>query len=187
MKDHVCLGAVMGAHGVRGDVRVKSFCAEPSAIGDYGPLIDDSGRSYRLSVLAPLKAGYLARLSGVGTKEAADALRGRRLWVPRAALPDAGEDEFYHSDLLGLSVLDTGGAALGRVKAVLDHGAGDMLEVALAAGGTALLPFTRAVVPTVDVAGGRLVADPPPGLLPGADEEEAGGGDGDDAEDGPPG
>ena len=166
MKDHVCLGAVTGAHGVRGDVRVKSFCAEPSAIGDYGPLTDDAGATRTLTVLKPIKGGYAVRLSGIASKEAADALRGQRLWVPRAALPDAGDDEYYHADLIGLEALDTGGARLGRVKAVLDHGGGDLLELALPGGATALVPFTREIVPTVDLGAGRVVLDPPPGLLP---------------------
>ncbi|MBM2575731.1 ribosome maturation factor RimM [Jannaschia sp. Os4] len=166
MKDHVCLGAVMGGHGVRGDVRVKSFCAEPSALGDYGPLTDDAGATRTLTVLKPVKGGYAVRLSGVSSKEAADALRGQRLWVPRAALPEAEEDEYYHADLIGLEAVDTGGARLGRVKAVLDHGGGDLLELARPGGDTALVPFTRAIVPTVDLSAGRLVVDPPDGLLP---------------------
>ena len=175
MADRVCLGAVMGAYGVRGEARVKSFCAEPSAIGDYGPLTDDEGRSYQVTVIRPVKGGYAVRLSGVPHKEAADALRGQRLWAPRAALPATDDDEFYHADLVGLAAVDTGGASLGRIAAVHPNGAaGDILE--LRGGpyeGAALVPFTRAVVPSVDVAGGRVVVDPPPGLLSddGAEEE----------------
>lgn len=168
MKDHVCLGAVTGSYGVRGEARVKSFCAEPSAIGDYGPLTDDDGRQYRLTVTRPVKGGYAVRLSGVADKEAADALRGQRLWVPRAALPETDADEFYHSDLIGLAVLDTGGATLGTVAAVHDHGAGDLLEIrGPGLKGSALIPFTRAAVPTVDIRAGRVVVDPPAGALPG--------------------
>jgi 16S rRNA processing protein RimM len=167
MEGHVCLGAVMGAYGVRGEARVKSFCAEPSALGDYGPLVDDAGGRYRVTVLRPVKGGYAVRLSGVASKEAADALRGRRLWAPRAALPAVGEDEFYHSDLLGLEALDTGGVVLGRVRAVHDFGAGDLLELSGGPGDGVLVPFTREIVPTVDVGAGRLVVDPPPGLLDG--------------------
>ena len=178
MKDHVCLGAVMGAYGVRGEARVKSFCAEPSAIGDYGPLIADDGRSFRVTVLRPVKGGYAVRLSGVPHKEAADALRGQRLWASRAALPEPGEDEWYHSDLIGLEAVDTGGVALGRIKAVLDHGAGDLLEVARPGGAAVLVPFSRAVVPTVDVAAGRVVIDPPRGLLSDDDDGEDGDGGG---------
>ncbi|CUH39569.1 Ribosome maturation factor RimM [Jannaschia seosinensis] len=165
MKDHVCLGAVMGSYGVRGEARVKSFCAEPSALGDYGPLLDDTGRTLSLTVLRPIKGGYAVRLSGVSNKEAADALRGQRLWAPRAALPALPDDEFYHSDLIGLSCVDTGGAELGRVHAVLDHGAGDLLELRSKGGSPVLVPFTQAIVPTVDLAARRIVIDPPPGLL----------------------
>lgn len=174
MKDHVCLGAITGSYGVRGEARVKSFCADPSAIGDYGPLTDDEGRRYKLTVLRPVKGGYAVRLSGVPNKEAADALRGQRLWAPRSALPDPGEDEFYHSDLIGLSAVDTGGAELGRVHAVHDHGAGDLLELRPRGGAPVLVPFTRAIVPTVDLAQRRIVVDPPPGLLDDGGPDETG-------------
>ena len=172
MKDHVCIGAVMGSYGVRGEARVKSFCAEPSAIGDYGPLRDDAGRRYALDVVRPVKGGYAVRLSGVATKEAADALRGQRLWAPRGALPALPDDEFYHADLIGLDAVDTGGAALGRVHAVHDHGAGDLLELRAPGGPPVLVPFTRAVVPGVDLAARRIVVDPPPGLMPGDESDE---------------
>jgi len=165
MKDHVCLGAVTGSYGVRGEVRVKSFCADPSAIGDYGPLTGDDGATYKVTVLRPVKGGYAVRLSGVPHKEAADALKGTRLWAPRAALPDLPDDEFYHSDLIGLDAVDTGGAPLGRIHAVHDHGAGDLLELRPKGAAPVLVPFTRAVVPTVDLAARRVVIDPPEGLL----------------------
>jgi len=163
----VCVGAVAGAFGVRGEVRLKSFCAAPEAIADYGPLwSEDGARRFDLRLTQPIKAGFAARLSGVDSKEAADALRGVRLYADRAKLPALPEDEFYHADLIGLAVVDTGGAILGRVKAVLNHGASDLLEIegpALAV--PVLLPFTQAVVPTVDLTAGRLVADPPEGLF----------------------
>ena len=174
MKDHVCLGAVTGSYGVRGEARVKSFCAEPSAIGDYGPLVDDSGRRYDLTVVRPVKGGYAVRLTGVTQKEAADTLRGQRLWVPRAALPALPEDEFYHSDLVGLDAVDTGGAVLGRVHAVHDHGAGDLLELRPRGAAAVLVPFTQAIVPTVDLTARRLVIDAPEGLLDGGGAEAEG-------------
>ncbi|WP_298436438.1 ribosome maturation factor RimM [uncultured Jannaschia sp.] len=171
MKDHVCLGAVMGSYGVRGEVRLKSFCADPSAVGDYGPLAADNGTAYAVTVLRPIKGGYAVRLSGVPHKEAADALKGQRLWAPRDALPALPDDEFYHSDLIGLVAVDTGGADLGRVHAVHDHGAGDLLEVRPAGGASVLVPFTQAIVPTVDLTARRIVIDPPPGLFDdGADD-----------------
>ncbi len=160
--DRVCVGAIAGAFGVRGAVRLKSFCAEPEAIAGYGPLwTEDGARSFTVTLDRPVAWGLAARLSGVETREAADALRGLRLYADRAALPATDEDEYYHADLIGLSVQDTGGAPLGRVAAVLNHGAGDILEIRRAGAEPLLLPFTRAVVPTVDLAAGRIVADPP--------------------------
>ena len=161
----ICVGAIAGAFGVRGEVRVKSFCVPPEAIAGYGPLTTEDGRRFTLRLTRPVAGGLGARLSGVDTREAADALRGLRLHVDRAALPALPDDEYYHADLIGLTVQDPGGAPLGTVRAVLNHGAGDLLEVARPGGETVLLPFTRAVVPTVDLAAGRIVADPPEGLM----------------------
>ncbi len=167
MGGQVCVGAIAGAYGVRGEVRLKSFTADPEAVASYGPLAtEDGARRFEVTLLGRVKNALRVRLSGVGTKEEADALRGTRLYVPRARLPDLPEDEFYHADLIGLEVTDTGGATLGRVKAVHDHGAGDLLEILVpGARQTVLLPFTRAAVPTVDLAAGRIVADPPEGLF----------------------
>ena len=163
-EDRVTVAAIAGAFGVRGEVRLKSFTSDPAAVGDYGPLAGPDGTEYAVSGLRPTKGGFSARLSGVATKEQADALKGTRLTVPRSALPETEEDEFYQADLIGLLVLDPGGAELGRVKAVLTHGGQDLLEVHRL-GGTALIPFTKEIVPTVDLASGRIVADPPDGLL----------------------
>jgi 16S rRNA processing protein RimM len=157
----VCVGAVAGAFGLRGEVRLKSFCADPAAIATYGPLwTEDGARSFALRLTGTAPGALVGRLSGVASKEAADALRGVRLYADRDRLPPAGEDEFYHADLIGLPVFDTGGAPLGRVVAVHNHGASDILEVQ-GPEGAILLPFTRAAVPTVDLAAGRIVADPP--------------------------
>ncbi|MCX7644008.1 MAG: ribosome maturation factor RimM [Rhodobacteraceae bacterium] len=164
----VCVGAIAGAFGVRGEVRLKSFCAEPAAIAGYGPLsTEDGARRFEVTITRQIPQGFAARLSGVGTREEAEALRGQRLYADRDRLPPLPEDEFYHADLIGLEVIDTGGRPLGRVIAVHDHGAGDILEIAGGAArrGSVLLPFTREVVPTVDLARGRIVADPPPGSL----------------------
>jgi 16S rRNA processing protein RimM len=166
MSERVCVGAIGGAFGVRGEVRLKSFCAVPEDIASYGPLLGEDGRRFEVRITGQIANGFSARLSGVSTKEAADALRGLRLYAPREALPSLPDDEFYHADLIGLEVVDTGGAPLGRVKAVLNHGAGDILELHRpGAAGTLLLPFTKAAVPTVDLTARRIVADPPDGLL----------------------
>ncbi|MDO6728636.1 ribosome maturation factor RimM [Marinovum sp. 2_MG-2023] len=171
MTELVCVGAIAGAFGVHGEVRIKSFTAEPLAIADYGPLFtEDGGRSFDLVLDRAVKNGFAARLSGVLTKEAADDLRGVQLFAPRDRLPDLPDDEFYHADLIGMTVQDTGGAVLGTVKAVHNHGADDLLEIhGPGLKTTVLLPFTRAAVPTVDMATGRIVADPPIGLFPDAD------------------
>ena len=167
MTEPVCLGAIAGAFGVNGEVRLKSFCAEPAAIADYAPLTtEDGSRSFTVEITRQINNGFAARLGGVATKEQADALRGVRLYAPRDRLPALPDDEFYHADLIGLTVYDTGGAEMGRVKAVLNHGADDLLEIQRPGGSqTLLLPFTRAAVPTVDLASGRIVADPPEGLI----------------------
>ena len=166
--DRVCVGSIAGAFGVSGEVRLKSFCADPEAIAGYGPLeTEDGGRRFTVTLGRAVKSGFAARLSGVATKEEADALKGARLYAPRAALPALPDDEFYHADLIGLAVMDTGGAALGTVRAVHNHGAGDLLEV-MGPGlkSSVLLPFTREAVPTIDLAAGLVVADPPEGLWP---------------------
>lgn len=167
-EDRVCVGAIAGAFGVRGEVRLKSFCALPEDIAAYGPLwSEDGARHFEVMVTGQVKNGLSARLSGVATKEQADALRGVRLYAPRDALPNLPDDEYYHADLIGLEVTDTGGAVLGRVQAVLNHGAGDLLEVqGPGLTTTVLVPFTLEIVPTVDLAAGRIVADPPEGLFP---------------------
>lgn len=163
----ICVGAVAGAFGVRGEVRLKSFCAIPEAIVAYGPLwSEDGSRQFVVRLVGSVSGGLSVRLSGVDSREDAEALRGVRLFADRAALPALSDDEFYHADLIGLTVQDPGGKILGRISAVHDHGAGDLLEVARPGGGEpVLVPFTRAIVPTVDLAAGCVVADPPEGLF----------------------
>ena len=163
----ICVGAIAGAFGVRGEVRLKSFTAQPEDIESYGLLYSEDGnQSFGVSLIGQTKNGFTARLTGVQTKEQADALRGVRLFVDRDVLPSLPDDEYYHADLIGLEVYDTGGTLLGRVENVLNHGASDLLEVKPAGSGeTILLPFTLAIVPTVDVTAGRLIADPPEGLF----------------------
>ncbi|MCR8550848.1 ribosome maturation factor RimM [Salipiger sp. P9] len=167
MSETICVGAISGAFGVHGEVRLKSFTSDPEAIADYAPLTtEDGSRSFEVQITRAVKGGFAARLSDVRSKEDADALRGVRLYAPRDRLPALPDDEFYHTDLIGLPVYDTGGAELGRVKTVLNHGASDLLELHLPGQSkTVLLPFTRAAVPTVDLAAGRIVADPPDGLF----------------------
>ena len=165
--DMICVGAIAGAFGVKGEVRLKSFTTDPEALADYSPLsTEDGARSFEINLDRPVKGGFAARISGVTTKEQADALRGTRLYARRDQLPSLPDDEFYHADLIGLAVFDTGGAQLGHVKSVLNHGAGDLLEIhgpGLKA--SVLLPFTLAAVPTIDLASGRIIIDPPEGIF----------------------
>ena len=164
--EQVCLGIVVGVHGVKGTVRLKSFTAEPADVAAYGPVSDESGaRRFKLEVLGTSRGAVLARLSGVADREAAEALRGLRLYVPRKALPPTNEDEFYHADLIGLPVETKEGARLGTVRAVHNFGAGDILEIRAEDGRELLLPFSDSAVPVVDFAAGRIVADPPASLL----------------------
>jgi 16S rRNA processing protein RimM len=166
LPDRIIVGRLSGAFGVKGEVRLKSFCAEPADIAGYAPLFTPDGRTFpRLRITGEAPGALTARVEGVGTREEAEALKGTDLLADRARLPALDEDEFYHADLVGLAVVDGAGRPLGVVRAVLNHGAGDILEVerppGASGGGTLLLPFTLAVVPVVDVAGGRIVADPP--------------------------
>lgn len=164
----ICVGAIAGAFGVHGEVRLKSFCAEPAAIADYTPLTDESGqRQFTLTLGQSINNGFTARVEGILTKEQADTLRGMRLFADRNALPDLPDDEYYHADLVGMTVLDTGGVTLGTVKSVLNHGASDLLEITgPGIKESILLPFTLEAVPTVDMTARRIIADPPEGLFP---------------------
>jgi 16S rRNA processing protein RimM len=166
-EDMICVGAIVGAFGLKNDVRVKSFCSNPVAIGDYGTLLNEDGtRTFELALVMPIKGGFAARISGVQSREEAEGLRGTALYAMRDAMPGLPDDEFYHSDLFGLSVYDTGGEKLGRIMNVDNHGAGDYLEInAIGHKNTVLLPFTKAAVPTVDLSLGRVIVDPPKGVF----------------------
>jgi 16S rRNA processing protein RimM len=164
--NQLCVGAIAGSFGVQGEVRLKSFCSEPTAIADYGPLFtEDGSRSFNVKLTRPVAGGLGARLTGITTKEEADALRGTTLYVSRDKFPTLPDDEFYYADLVGMEVRDTGGVVFGKVAAVHNHGAGDLIEITgPELKETMLLPFTLAAVPTVDLATRRIVVDLPEGL-----------------------
>ncbi len=166
MSELTCVGAIAGAFGVRGEVRLKSFTATPEDISAYSPLSTKAGDSFTVTITQTINNGFAARLSGIATKEQADALRGTELFARRDQLPNLPDDEYYYTDLTGLTVLNTGGTVLGTVKSVQNHGAGDLLEVqGPNLKSSVLVPFTKAAVPTVDLASGRIIADPPEGLF----------------------
>lgn len=157
----VCIGAVIGPHGVRGEVKVKSFTAEPADLVAYGPLYDEQGRCLKATLKGQVKGAVLIRLDGVGDRNQAEMLRGQRLYVPRAALPETEEDEFLYTDLVGLRVENEAGESVGTVKGVMDFGAGTVLDVAQKDGSTCMVSFTKATVPVVDLQERRLVFVPP--------------------------
>jgi 16S rRNA processing protein RimM len=176
----VCVGQITGAHGVRGLVKVKPFTAAPEDLTAYGPVSDEAGaRKLALQLLSWAKDQWIARVDGVADRDAADALRGLRLYVDRAALPETEEDEFYHADLIGLAAVLADGSAFGIIRGVFDFGAGEMLEIARQGSAAVMVPFTRAAVPVVDIAGRRVVIDPPAGLLEPAERPPE---EGDDAD-----
>lgn len=159
MPDLILVGRVAGAFGVKGEIRITSYTAEPDALLAYRDLKREDGRpALTLATARPTKGGVIARAAEVETREQAEALRGLRLYVPRAALPEPEADEFYVTDLVGLAVETPGGEHLGTVKAVQDFGAGDLLEVQPPTGPSWYLPFTRDAVPEVRLADGKLVA-----------------------------
>jgi len=172
--DRICLGIITAPHGVKGLVRVKSFTAEPDAIAAYGPLEDEAGRRLALSFIGAAKGVQLARIAGVDDRDAAERLKGVRLYLPRAALPATEDEEYYHADLLGLAAELPDGTRLGEVRAIYGFGAGDSIEIARPGAAPLLVPFTRAAVPVVDIPAGRIVVDPPEGLLQPGGVDEAG-------------
>lgn len=151
----VVLAAVAGAHGVRGEVRLKLWAESPDSLG--GRAVEIGGRAYRVEAIRPASGGAVARLGGVATREAAEALRGQEVSVERADLPPLAEGEYYHADLLGLPVVDGEGAAMGVVRAVENYGAGDLLDIERADGTRALVPFRAGVADLVD---GAVRVDP---------------------------
>jgi 16S rRNA processing protein RimM len=164
--DRVCVAQIGAPHGVRGEVRLWPFTADAMALGEYGVLeSEDATRQFEIETLRPVKAHLVARLRGIADRDAAEKLRNVKLFVPRSRLRATEPDEFYHADLMGLPVFDTDDQQLGTVAAVHNFGAGDLLEVQRAAGGSVLLTFTQAVVPVVDLAAGRIVIDPPAGTF----------------------
>ncbi|AMS39920.1 MULTISPECIES: ribosome maturation factor RimM [Aminobacter] len=168
--------AVIGAaHGIKGELRVKTFTGDPLALADYGPLYAKDGRAFEIAAIRPANEVVVVRFKGVADRNAAEALTGTELFVDRSALPDDGDEgEFYHADLVGLQVRDETGAPVGKVFAVQNYGGGDILEIQYQGRKGVLIPFTQAAVPVVDVSGGFVAIDTvAAGLVDDEDDEDA--------------
>ncbi|HEY9163399.1 MAG TPA: ribosome maturation factor RimM [Magnetovibrio sp.] len=174
----ICVGVIGAARGLRGDLRVKSYTVDVEALGDYGPLTNEDGtKTFELKVIGQQKGQVLVRIKGVNDRNGADALQGQTLYIERSRLPEPEEDEFYFSDLIGLKAELVDGAPFGEVLEADDFGGGPFLEIAAPGHGRVLVPFTKACVPVVDLSGGRVVIDPPDGLLEPGDPEPKGDGE----------
>lgn len=160
------MAAVAAAHGIRGAFRLKSFTERPEDVVAYGPVFDRDGRQlFALDIKGPAKGGVIVKADGITDRNAAEALRGTQLFIPRSALPDPDDDEFYYSDLEGLDVFHEDGVRIGVVKRVVNHGAGDLLEFADDQKKLHLLPFDKASVPVIDIENRRLEVTPRPELV----------------------
>ena len=158
----VCVARIGAAHGVRGAVKLWTFTEDPLAVKHYGPLMTkDGARQFEVTHVREAKDHLVATFKGVSTRDEAERLNGLELYVPRERLPETDDDEYYHADLIGLAAVTTADQPLGKVVAIHNFGAGDIIEIAPSQGATMMLPFTNAVVPTVDLAGGRVVVDLP--------------------------
>jgi 16S rRNA processing protein RimM len=174
MTDRLCIGVVVGAHGVKGAVRIKPFTEDPADLTAYGPLSTETGASWRLKGASVDGKGVVtAKIDGVEDRNQAEALKGAKLYIERGALPEAEEDEFYIADLIGLPAQSLSGEPLGMVKAVFDFGAGEIVEV-VGERGSILVPFTKAAVPVVDIKAKRVVVDPPVLVDANIEEEDQG-------------
>lgn len=177
MPPQVCVARIGAAHGVRGAVKLWTFTEDPLAVKHYGPLFTkDGARQFEVAHVREAKDHLVATFKGVSTREEAERLNGVELYVTRERLPEPDDDEYYHADLIGLAAVTTADRPLGLVVGIHNFGAGDIIEIAPPQGPTMLLPFTNAVVPTVDLAGGRVVIEFPeeiegdePSDHPGAD------------------
>jgi 16S rRNA processing protein RimM len=170
VENRILLGIVAAPHGVRGLVRIRSFTENPMAVAGYGPLSDETGKKrFKVEALSANRDAVLARIDGVADRNAAEALRGVKLYVERSVLPATGAKEWYEADLIGLRAVGKDGKDWGKVVAFHDFGAGSMMEIT----GGLMLPFNDEAVPEIDVEGGKVTVDPPAGLLAERQAKEA--------------
>lgn len=169
----ICVARIGAPHGIRGAVKLWTFTEDPLAVTDYGPLkTKDGGRTLEVDTVREANGHLVATFKGVASREDAERLNGIELYIPRDVLPDTEDGEYYHADLIGLAAVDAAGVAIGKVLAVHNFGAGDIIEIAPIEGNTLLLPFTDAVVPTVDLKAGHVVIEMP-GEIDGDSPDEA--------------
>ena len=162
MAANVLLAAVIGPQGLKGAVKAKIFTASPEALTSYGALHDKNGKRFEITAFRPGKPGEaVISFAGIESREAAEALKGTQLFIAREKLPEAGEEEFYHADLMGLEAQDSQGRVIGKVAGVHNFGAGDVMEISRTDGDSVLLSFTRETVPVIDIPGGRIVVAVP--------------------------
>ena len=171
----VCVAQIGAAHGLKGDVRLRSFTEDPQAFAQYGPLeTDDCARHLEIESMRPAGDAFVIRFRGITDRNAAEALRDVKLYVDRDRLPPAEEDEFYHADLVGLVAVTTTGDLFGDVIGIQNYGAGDIIELKIVGSGeTVMLPFDQKTFPAVDIPGGRIVVDPPAEVIAKDDDSDA--------------
>ena len=171
-RDQVLVGVIVGAHGIKGEVKLKSFTSDPSSIGRYGLLQSSSGQSFEITKLKAAKGGFIASLKNIADRNAAEALKGTELFVAREKLPKLKTHEAYAHDLMGLDVVLENGSKLGKLVAMPNYGAGDLLEVAVDSNReTVLIPFTHAFVPQDDFSTGKIIVNLPDGYLDEVEQE----------------
>jgi 16S rRNA processing protein RimM len=157
----VLLGVIVGAQGLKGAVKVKTFTESPQNLGAYGPLHAKDGRTFGVTSVKPAKDGAIVVFKGIDDRDSAARLKGVELFIGRDALPAPGDEEFYHADLIGLRAEDTEGRAMGTVRALHNFGAGNVIELVRGDGDEVFLPFTREVAREIDIDGGRIVIAAP--------------------------
>lgn len=173
----VLVAEIVGGHGVKGRARLRCFTENPQTVGQLNPILNDQGVEFKLKPTGVWKAGIIVEIEGIRRREGVEPLVGTKLYVPRSSLPDLGEEEFYHEDLIGLEARGSEGEKVGVVTAMFNFGGGDAIEVDMLDGqGKVVYPFTKAVVPLIDVANGFVVLEPPAFLPDDQQEQEAEGG-----------
>lgn len=163
---YICVGVIVAPHGIKGEVKIHSYTEQAEDLTAYGPIYNQSGtKTFRVKIKHVKGDAVIASLEGYPDRNSIETLRGMKLYIPREALPEPEEEEFYHEDLLNMKVVLPDATSFGTVKAIYNFGAGDVMEIALASGKTELLPFTKAVFPVINFKEGFLEAHLPQELI----------------------